>query len=434
MSSASRISCSETSWAPASTIRIASLVPATTRSSFGLSSVSSGGLTMKLPSSSWPTRTAPTGCCTGMSEIWIAADAPFIARMSYGWMWSIEIGIATSCVSRRQPFGKSGRMGRSIMRAVSVPFSPARPSRLKNEPGILPAAYMRSSTSTVSGRKSTSRRLPMVAVLRTMVSPWRTTTAPEACLAILPVSKEISLPAISTDTVVTASLLICAAFPCPPVGRRANSSCVSYSERDHGIEQVRVVIRDPHGRCAGRPAAQRVADVALDPLGDLVAAPVRLEALEVDAERRAVRPEVGILEASLVGVERVGERPEAPLVGGRLGGVGERERPRVLGLQGEVAEGDPHGRLLQALVGQGALRAGVVAVEQHEGRVGRAANVVVRARAGDLGAAQIGHLPEAYARSLGDRCPTPQSMSCGASSASRRRPRPSSRSSPTPAT
>ena len=43
------------------------------------------------------------------------------------------------------------------MRAVSVPFSPERPSRLKNEPGIFPAEYMRSSTSTVSGRKSTSR-------------------------------------------------------------------------------------------------------------------------------------------------------------------------------------------------------------------------------------------------------------------------------------
>ena len=107
------------------------------------------------------------------------------------------------------------------MRAVSVPFSPARPSRLKNEPGILPAAYMRSSTSTVSGRKSTSRRLPAVAVQRTIVSPWRTTTAPEACLAILPVSKEISVPAISTETVVTASLLICLPFLArPSVGGR----------------------------------------------------------------------------------------------------------------------------------------------------------------------------------------------------------------------
>src|ERR1700685_2209608 len=98
------------------------------------------------------------------------------------------------------------------MRAVNVPFSPGRPSRLKNEPGIFPEAYMPPSTPTVSGRKSTSRRLPATAVQRTIVSPWRTTTAPEACLAILPVSNEISLPAISTETVVAASLLIFTAF------------------------------------------------------------------------------------------------------------------------------------------------------------------------------------------------------------------------------
>ena len=81
------------------------------------------------------------------------------------------------------------------MRAVSVAFSPERPSRRKKEPGILPAAYIRSSTSTVSGRKSTSRRLPIVAVQRTIVSPARTTTEPLACLASLPVSKEIWLVA-----------------------------------------------------------------------------------------------------------------------------------------------------------------------------------------------------------------------------------------------
>src|ERR1700761_5196014 len=98
------------------------------------------------------------------------------------------------------------------MRAVSVPFSPGRPSRLKNEPGILPAAYMRSSTSTVKGRKSTSRRLPATAVQSTIVSPCLTTTAPEACLAILPVSNEISLPEISTETRVGPSLLIFTAF------------------------------------------------------------------------------------------------------------------------------------------------------------------------------------------------------------------------------
>ena len=115
-----------------------------------------------------------------MSLIMRAALVPFMARMSYGCSWSIDIGIETSWVSRFQPLGKSGRRGRSIIRAVSVAFSPARPSRRKKLPGILPAAYMRSSTSTVSGRKSTSRTLPAVAVQSTCVSPAVTTTAPLA--------------------------------------------------------------------------------------------------------------------------------------------------------------------------------------------------------------------------------------------------------------
>src|SRR6185437_14599530 len=106
-----------------------------------------------------------------------------------------------------------------------------RPSRLKKEPGIFPAEYIRSSTSTVSGRKSTSRWPPAVAVERTIVSPWRTTTAPEACLAILPVSNEISLPAISTETRVTALLLILNCLPSPPVGRRSRFLFILVSER-----------------------------------------------------------------------------------------------------------------------------------------------------------------------------------------------------------
>ena len=133
------MSCSETPLAPASTIRIASSVPATIRSRSSSSWSSSAGLTTKSPSS-LPTRTAPTCLATGMSEIASAAEAPFIARMSYGWRWSTDIVVETSCVSKCQPLGKSGRMGRSIMRAVSVAFSPARASRRKNEPGILPAA------------------------------------------------------------------------------------------------------------------------------------------------------------------------------------------------------------------------------------------------------------------------------------------------------
>ena len=83
MSRASRISASATPVAPASTIRIASSVPATIRSSSSSSCVSSSGLTTKSPSS-LPIRTAPTWAATGTGEIASAAEAPFIARMSYG--------------------------------------------------------------------------------------------------------------------------------------------------------------------------------------------------------------------------------------------------------------------------------------------------------------------------------------------------------------
>ena len=87
MSSASRISASGISLAPASTIRIASSVPATIRSRservLGVRRAGRPrcGLTTKLPSI-LPIRTAPTGVGSGMSEIISAAEAPFIARMS----------------------------------------------------------------------------------------------------------------------------------------------------------------------------------------------------------------------------------------------------------------------------------------------------------------------------------------------------------------
>ena len=103
------------------------------------------------------------------------------------------------------------------MRAISVAFSPARPSRLKNEPGILPAAYIRSSTSTVSGMKSMSRTLPAVAVDSTRVSPEATRTAPEACLARRPVSKTISVPPICDGDLVH----FCHVFLSLPAARSA---------------------------------------------------------------------------------------------------------------------------------------------------------------------------------------------------------------------
>jgi hypothetical protein len=63
-------------------MRIASSVPATTRSSGLSSSHSSSGFTTNPPSASWPIRTAPTATGNGMSDTMSAALAPFIARTS----------------------------------------------------------------------------------------------------------------------------------------------------------------------------------------------------------------------------------------------------------------------------------------------------------------------------------------------------------------
>ena len=61
-------------------------------------------------------------------------------RMSCGITMSALRTVQITWTSLRKPFGQSGRIGRSIMRAVSVARSVARPSRLKKPPGILPAA------------------------------------------------------------------------------------------------------------------------------------------------------------------------------------------------------------------------------------------------------------------------------------------------------
>ena len=80
-----------------------------------------------------------------------------------------------------------------MRRQVNIAVSDARPSRRKNDPGIFPAAYILSSMSTVSGKKSAPERADFapVAVTRTVVSPRRANTAPPACPANRPVSNEI---------------------------------------------------------------------------------------------------------------------------------------------------------------------------------------------------------------------------------------------------
>src|SRR6478736_5861449 len=136
-------------------------------------------------------RTAPMGPSKGMPESIRAAEAPLMAGTSWGFTRSAARVVPTTWTSLRNPSGKHGRSGRSIRRQVRMAWSGALPSRRKNEPGILPAAYMRSSMSTVRGKKSAPSRaeLAAVAVTRTTVSPRRTVTAPPAWPASLPVSK-----------------------------------------------------------------------------------------------------------------------------------------------------------------------------------------------------------------------------------------------------
>jgi hypothetical protein len=60
-----------------------------------------------------------------------------------------------------------------MSRQVRTASSDGRPSRRKNEPGMRPAAYILSSTSTVSGKKSSCSfgALDAVVAERTIVSP-----------------------------------------------------------------------------------------------------------------------------------------------------------------------------------------------------------------------------------------------------------------------
>ena len=81
----------------------------------------------------------------------------------------------TTWTSLRRPFTKVGRSGRSISRQVRMASVEGRPSRRKNEPGMRPAAYIRSSTSIVSGKKSnwSFGCLPAAVVDSSIVSPSR---------------------------------------------------------------------------------------------------------------------------------------------------------------------------------------------------------------------------------------------------------------------
>ena len=146
----------------------------------------------------------------------------------------------TTWTSLRRPFAKVGRSGRSIRRQVRIASSDGRPSRRKNEPGMRPAAYIRSSTSTVSGKKSNCSLgwRPAVVADSSMVSSWVTTTEPAAWRASRPVSKvmvrvpklPLSMTAVAVVTPSSGSksavtAVVVGADMCPSLFVVASASC-----------------------------------------------------------------------------------------------------------------------------------------------------------------------------------------------------------------
>ena len=166
------ISSSETSFAPASIMTIFCIVAATVSSSVLSSRCALVGLMTGLPST-MPTKTPPIGPFHGISEMERAMDAPIIPAISCEQSGSTAMTVSEIATSLRRSFGNRGRIGRSMTREVRMAFSPGRPSRRRNPPGILPAAYILSSKSTERGRKSMPSRgfSDAVAHASTTVSP-----------------------------------------------------------------------------------------------------------------------------------------------------------------------------------------------------------------------------------------------------------------------
>ena len=119
--------------------------------------------------------------------------------------------------------------------------------------------------------------------------------------------------------------------------------------------------------------------VAADAIGDGSRAAIAVEAGEVEAELARARPQVGVVLATLVEVDRPPQLPERLLMLKR-GGLGrrvQRGRARVLGLDREVAHAEPQPEVANRDPGRRAL--GAAEVEVDDRLDAGAADVVVRA-------------------------------------------------------
>ena len=139
-------------------------------------------------------RTAPTGPTNGSGEIINAAEAPLMQRCRAAVIRSAERTVQITCTSFLKPFGQSGRIGRSIMRAVSMARSVGAALALEEAAGDLPGGVH--ALFDVDREReevlALARLLPTLGRGEHHRVAGADDTAPSACFASLPVSKTIS--------------------------------------------------------------------------------------------------------------------------------------------------------------------------------------------------------------------------------------------------
>jgi hypothetical protein len=153
----------------------------------GLLAVGVGRVETNWPSSR-PTRTAPTACENGTVEQVSATEAPLMARMSASFWPSAERTKAMICVSWLKPFGRAAAW--PVDQADGQDLFLGRPTLALEPAAGNPARRVRGLAVVHRSAERTRVFLGLLlktAVASTTVSPNRTTAAPSACLASLPI-------------------------------------------------------------------------------------------------------------------------------------------------------------------------------------------------------------------------------------------------------
>src|SRR5436190_16286768 len=155
------------------------------------------------------------------------------------------------------------------------------------------------------------------------------------------------------------------------------------------LAQPQLTAVDEDRRRAGDPRSNPALEVTANALGDVVGAPVALEALEVELEPLHALPEVRIIDVTLIRVNGIHEVPEGRCTlerHGLRGGV-ESRRPRVLARDGKVAKDAAQRGAYQRRPARRAMGTGEIEVEDRLGAL--PAHVVPRPGRGHVRAPEI---------------------------------------------